>query len=1478
MKLAVLLIALLVFVYAAGIAFADWENIVYMQACGDTENSDDQNGGKFLCAPNDVDMRYRGDAYTYDYTGTYSIYKCNAIAGTWAKYESAEIKNFYECKQKCLKDYKENCAEPCGGRYDVCCPGDRITCTVSGFSCASDTNPPVCSSAIPKALDECPSIEDDYTRCVSVEGGFKYAECGGPGGNDKWNVIGGGLPYPTIEQCAAACRSEAPKECVEPLRGVSASNQTSCTSDSDCSGGTCINGACVKACAGTDNSCGTTVCESCKDKSKFYQTAEPETICVGANILKKTELEYRKYVCVKEETQACGEAPQEDPETKIITEFVEFCKYGCATVSDLSGEISNVKCSPNLPPIIISAFSMPSVKRGDKIVINSTAYDPNIIFESSESIKQKREKIALGCSSVSSESGSGDEFEEIGFEPDICEPSFYLYSNPSCVFNIPKTVSGNINIYCRAFDGELWSDEERAFTIYVDATPPKIEILSPSQGSLQQKNFPVKIKDTDESSVNSCSYEVYADDILTKGTTERQCSADIIVTIGPGKDCPIQGSNSCILRLYAKDTANNTANVSRSFSIRYLFSNITLPAAGSYQHKDFNVFVSDINLAGTPISSCQYRVRDQLTTDWKERNCSAPVKISVGSAEGAECSTQGENTCIVEVRAFSQSGDVQVEGEIVSRTFSIDYTSPYSEIIAPQSGPWIDDDFSVQVKDNDPSDLGISKCEYSVLSKGVETLPWTERACNSNAEILLGKDCKDEGGKACTVRARAFSLSGNKGFLAERNFSIILSDVVLDGFVTPLGVVQTDTGLMFSGAPKQNINLPIFRVCSTSASVSECRTAFSASVDKCGINGDCLCGSLNKFSCNVKCNDVNVEFYYLSTAFVGSGQVELVTNIYTAECPSFNIEELNKWLASFLSWEQQIFVMQQQNYKLLQQEPNNTVLQNTFDKLTDALLLVTSHLSFMGETMQDLSVSKSRAIVIESERVKQQILVILNSIGFTPTHIDATMEIPDTVRLNETVSIPVRIAKQGTLDVYAKISCIATPPSGNVITKQSNCTSLVNNIEAVYSLEFVANRQGHWEVACSVETSFKRDCGLLFPVKSINGSFSSLPPLDSFITGVQVPSTAENNSVISMVATAKNPDVDDRFVKVQCSITQPCAINATCSLVVAASDCTRLGSEQTKDIAINQLVNKAGMWKVTTCVLRASTRSDCEASAVHNVSVVNKQIDVLEPPIKLLSITAPPADVPFGTNASAVLLLTNSRPNDFIVVGSCIYRNSLLEDKKISVSLSVPAQSSAIINISVKVNETGKWRVLSCSAYLASGLKIEERTLNSTFNVGLPPAVCGNDACEQSENADSCAQDCTPPVNTTCGNLICEQGESFLTCSSDCLAPNTCTTNADTPGTTDKCFCQNTVIAGCPSSFVCQDHKCITTAAPPECVLDSDCDSNEICTSSKCIEKQAEQLPPSQGVDSGVILFIIIIILVILIPIVLFVHLKHAVH
>ncbi len=1279
-------------------------------------------------------------------------------------------------------------------------------------------------------------------------------------------------------------------------------------------GQVCEAGTAVPKCKGTPDSCGFAECGECKPGFFPVEEKKPLIFCEGPNIMATVEFIYVDLFCPGV-YQECTEKPVENPETKDVTELVEFCKYGCSV--DAEGSVG--WCKPNNNPIITSIFTVPLAKRGETIAINSTGYDPDIVFNDTAG-RSKREKIALGCSSVSSETGSDEEFENIEFNPDLCEPISYKFSNPSCQYKIPDGANGNIEFFCRTFDGELWSDEELSTSVYVDATGPKIEILSPAEGSVQQRAFAVNIKDTDETGLASCSFRIVDNGVETKPWTERTCSSSVTVTIGPGKDCPTQGSNSCKIEAKATDAANNTATVSRTFSIRYLFSNVTSPPAGSYQRKDFTASIIDTNLAGTGFSKCEYRIREAsgVKLDWKQRNCNSNVKITVGAT--ANCTAQGENVCIVEARAFAQADDATISGEVGLRMFNIDYTSPYSEILSPASGPWISKNFTVGIKDNDPSNLGISKCQYRVLSKKAETVAWTDRECSSGsatskAKILLGSDCKDEGGDACTVQARAFSISGNEGAIDERNFSIILSNAVLDAFNLPLGVVQTDIGINFSGVPKETINLPTFRVCSSSASVSQCKNAYSATAQNCGKDKPCLCGSLNKYKCEFRCNDMSAGFYYLASGFTSAGQNDFVTNVYTTECPSFNIGLLNEWLARFRYTEQQIFVMKQQTMVLISQtcgqnqtdsEPC-TELYYILGKLTDALNLATSHIAFMEETMKDLSVSKASMLIQESERVMALILKILESIDFIPSTLDMSMEIPNTVRLNETVSIPVRITKQGSLNVYAKASCSAAPPSGSAVPKISECYLMENkaingSANKTFDFEFNATKAGLWNVNCNLVGSFRSDCSLSFPLKSISGSFNAIPPIDSFIQNVTLSAeSVENNTNVNIVISVRNPDIDDRFGFVGCKLTMPCAANTTCQQVQSAvSSCERLGADENKSLSITQQMNKVGAWNVVSCFVNVSTRSDCVSSRLHNNTNVNKLITVTAPPISILSVQPPEPQIPFNSNVSALITVQNSGNIDLSVFGTCLYRTPLLIPKTIrSASVAVPSNGQAIINISTKGNETGLWLVIRCAVALTGGSEQEKdsKSLNSNFTVFIK-TVCGNNACEINETASNCPADCTTPPTAVCGNTLCEQGETFQTCSNDCPPPNTCASNADTPGTNSRCLCQNSVILPCPTGYSCGDHKCISNEPPPECVADVDCSTGEACMNDKCVISAqcssdtqcpsgkmcssgvcvpASQQPPKSGIDSGVILFIIIIIMVILIPIVIFTYLHRAV-
>lgn len=375
--------------------------------------------------------------------------------------------------------------------------------------------------------------------------------------------------------------------------------------------------------------------------------------------------------------------------------------------------------------------------------------------------------------------------------------------------------------------------------------------------------------------------------------------------------------------------------------------------------------------------------------------------------------------------------------------------------------------------------------------------------------------------------------------------------------------------------------------------------------------------------------------------------------------------------------------------------------------------------------------------------------------------------------------------------------------------------------------------------------------------------------------------------------------MDDRFGFVGCKLMQPCATNTTCQQTQSSlSICERLGSGENKTLTIAQLMNKVGAWNVASCFVNVSTRSDCVSSRLHNSTNVNKNIVVTPPPISIVSIDPPESQIPFNSNASTLITVQNAANTSLTVFGTCMYRNPLLVPKTLRATASIPAGGQGIINISTKGNETGLWLVLRCAIGLVGGIEDEKdnKYLSSNFTVFIR-TVCGNNACEVNETVTNCPADCTSPAQAVCGNTLCEQGETFQTCSSDCPPPNTCTTNADTPGTNSRCLCQNSVIVSCPTGYSCGGHKCISNEPPPECVADFDCSAGEVCKSDKCVKSAQctidSQCPagkicssgvcvpaPQQtggGIDSGVILFIIIIIMIIIIPIVIFSYLHRTV-
>ncbi|MFH2063123.1 MAG: hypothetical protein ABIJ46_03130 [bacterium] len=101
-----------------------------------------------------------------------------------------------------------------------------------------------------------------------------------------------------------------------------------------------------------------------------------------------------------------------------------------------------------------------------------------------------------------------------------------------------------------------------------------------------------------------------------------------------------------------------------------------------------------------------------------------------------------------------------------------------------------------------------------------------------------------------------------------------------------------------------------------------------------------------------------------------------------------------------------------------------------------------------------------------------------------------------------------------------------------------------------------------------------------------------------------------------------------------------------------------------------------------------------------------------------------------------------------------------------------------------------------------------------------PPAVCGNDACEQGETFAACPNDCEPPP-PVCGDGNCESAESYLSCPSDCRQPEPVCGDGQCAGDETAGSCPS----DCLPPAVCGDGQCAGEETAGSCP--SDCQPSE---------------------------------------------------
>jgi len=999
-----------------------------------------------------------------------------------------------------------------------------------------------------------------------------------------------------------------------------------------------------------------------------------------------------------------------------------FCIRGC----------SSGACKANTAPVLTSIDAKPKlVKIGDMINITSIGSDRDTITDEATG-NSMREPVRLACSSQSSgddingscypDPDTGEMICPDGttttktFTPDICISKFAL-TNPNCAITANWNDNGNKTIYCRLIDKGGNYSAEKSVSIAVDNTGPHVEIRSPAANSRQIQDFTVVVNDTDENGITNCSYSVWSNNVLRVENKQRTCNSGFVVTVGKDKNCTI---GTCTVRVIGVDRAGNSASDTRNFIVNYIFSNITSPASGAWQPRDFFVYVQDTDYSGVGLDKCFYRIMNSTseTRAWTERICNQRINITVGADN--DCNEEGGAKCFVYIKANNTDG---AEGVSSYAFYNISWSIPQSTITSPESDVWQKQNFNAAVHDEEFLDKGFRLCEYMIKSNGITTKPWTTRLCNSNIAVTVGNStgnyCRDEGAGSCTVFVRATSNTGIAGNVGNRSFSILLSDVNPDGF-SSVTYTKTDTGVKFEGVPRVALFAPLLRVCNDGTSVNDCRNAYTTMSNVCGLNKPCLCGAFNKYDCEFVCGDYKGQFYLLATGMSGLSETAIMSTVKNFDCPVMNLTELNG-IYNYFKWLNETFSVQIYFFDYLIRSTNDTSLIEQYtsmrNKYRDARMLVIEHLIYMADVIADPSVTKSQQAFAKTTAVINKIREILSS-GYTPTDLDIIASIPAVVSFNAEIDMPILISKTGGLELYANMACDIKKPSGIKLNSTTACLEFATTTTRTHHVIFNSSELGQWNINCSVYGSVRSDCKRGIRYDEMSSLFDVYPPYDLNITNAVAPADALNGSSANVLVTAHNYNDYDYYGRAQCTFKNPAQteyrVNSTCMQISMMADRT---------FTVAKIVDKQGTWTIPSCSIYASSSSDCAFPSLRNVSNVNAAFDITLPDYVYISaVNAPSRDVMNNTNINIGVVVNNPIADRFILVDYVIGKPDGADITNTSACTGLQSGESKTFNFGLLANMVGAWNIekVAVSASASgdcSGSVLQHNVTGPSFNV-----------------------------------------------------------------------------------------------------------------------------------------------------------------
>ncbi|MEK6887923.1 MAG: dickkopf-related protein [Candidatus Aenigmatarchaeota archaeon] len=849
----------------------------------------------------------------------------------------------------------------------------------------------------------------------------------------------------------------------------------------------------------------------------------------------------------------------------------------------------------------------------------------------------------------------------------------------------------------------------------------------------------------------------------------RTCNSQTTISVGSGGDCSHQGT--CTISAFARDVDGNVgASDSRSFIIRLISTNITSPAAESNQTGNFSVEVQDRDFTSAVQGlTCTYDVysigsASTKTVDNAGRRCNSNFTVTVGP--DGNCTSIGQGSCkvVAKVSKTVNSANIEATSE---RFYNIDWVTPYSEIVSAPSN-WVNSDFSIAVKDDAqgiPS--RISKCQYKVVSNGTQSLPWTDRVCGIDSLVSIpitvgpGKNCRHEGGDACTIFVRPIDRSGNPGI--EDSVSVpVMFNVTVDGFSSTI-TTQTEKGLSFSGTTRQELRASTFYVCNKNSNVDRCITAYNS--NNRGANKPNFCGSLLG-SCEVRCSDQAVSYYFAARGSpVGqSTTVTVVSSIMNAACPTFNIDQINQWYQIFTLLETQIGTEIGIVDTCINQNGMSLICNNeTLVILREALLITKDHLRNMTLEMRDLTVTKARELIQRSIDAHKDISDLLYKIR-APTLVTLTVNMPDVVRFNRSTLLTTIIDKDGPTDAYGTVYCAITKPGNVVQQNNSGCLVLGGSGQhsSAYSIPFMPDRFGTWTYSCKLGRSVRPDCSFEVNQTPVSGTFAVLPVQNTFITSVSTPSTALKGSLVNANIGVRNPDDMDKFVNVTCNFKY---ISGTLITRRNSSDCTSLPATADTSVPVKMYASTLGEWNVSGCSVYSSLSSNCASQALDNTSLDTASYMVILPDMVFIESVGLPQAPVLNNSLLSIPAVVNNPTNDVAYTNlSCLIERQtgsmMVTDRK-----GVDNGRTSTFSLNFTPDYVGAWFVDVCNLFVSPNPDFSDSTLVYTLdNVGTFNVIARNNLTITSVDTPNAVQNNTPvvvsvsitnPSNSRYGRAFC---------------------------------------------------------------------------------------------------------------------------